>query len=81
MREEYGSKCSHRPSLKKTLFPLLSPFSPSYVFSYLRRMLPEETVNEVRRMSLLLDGTGAVFDVPVERVEEFTAGTWSHTSI
>lgn len=49
--------------------------SPTYAFNCLRKYLPEEYVNEVRRMNLTVDGTGAVFDVPSRSVEQFTAGT------
>lgn len=48
-------------------------YSPTYAFNCLRKYLPEETVNEVRRMNLTTDCTGAVFDVPSRSVEEFTA--------
>lgn len=38
---------------------------PGYVFGFLRRRIDnEETVNEVKRMTLTMDGKGAVFDVP-----------------
>lgn len=46
----------------------------SYAFNCLRKYLAEETVNEVRRMNLTVDGMGAVFDVPSRAVDEFTAG-------
>jgi ATP-dependent RNA helicase DDX21 len=44
---------------------------PGYVFSFLRRRLPEPLVEEVRRMTLTKDGLGAVFDVPSQHVAEF----------
>ncbi|WIA11486.1 hypothetical protein OEZ85_011599 [Tetradesmus obliquus] len=44
---------------------------PGYVFSFLRRRLPEPLVEEVRRMTLTKDGMGAVFDVPSQHVSEF----------
>ena len=38
---------------------------PGFVFSFLRRLLPDEdTVNEAKRMTLTTDGKGAVFDIP-----------------
>eukprot|EP00879_Flechtneria_rotunda_P025476 GHRR01027075.1.p1 GENE.GHRR01027075.1~~GHRR01027075.1.p1 ORF type:complete len:253 (+),score=96.28 GHRR01027075.1:171-929(+) len=46
---------------------------PGYVFSFLRRRLPEELVEEVRRMTLTKDGCGAVFDIPSQHVQEFLA--------
>eukprot|EP00899_Mesostigma_viride_P007406 jgi/Mesvir1/16667/Mv15069-RA.2 len=45
--------------------------TPSYVFSYLRRILPEGNLEEVRRMTLLEDSMGAVFDVPQALAQEF----------
>lgn len=45
-----------------------------YAFNCLRKYLPEETINEVRRMNLTVDGMGAVFDVPSRTVDEFIAG-------
>lgn len=47
---------------------LVSPYEvdkPGFVFSFLRRRITDEdTVNEVKRMTLTTDGKGAVFDVP-----------------
>ncbi|GHP03794.1 hypothetical protein PPROV_000254900 [Pycnococcus provasolii] len=43
----------------------------AYVWTALRRVLPENLVDNVRRVSLLKDGTGAVFDVPVDKVDAF----------
>ena len=38
---------------------------PGLVFSFLKKHMPsEETVEEVKRMSLTADGKSAVFDVP-----------------
>jgi ATP-dependent RNA helicase DDX21 len=46
--------------------------SPSYVWSYLRaRITDAVALDEVKRMSLLADGTGAVFDVPAEKQSLF----------
>ena len=46
--------------------------SPSYVWSYLRaRITDTVALDEVKRMSLLADGTGAVFDVPAEKQSLF----------
>eukprot|EP00898_Chlorokybus_atmophyticus_P002543 jgi/Chlat1/328/Chrsp1S00218 len=47
--------------------------TPTYVFSFLRRRLPEDAVNEVRRMNLLASGNGAAFDVPNRLVPDFLA--------
>ncbi|KAK9857176.1 hypothetical protein WJX84_009545 [Apatococcus fuscideae] len=46
-------------------------FKPGFVFNHLRQCLPEDQVEAVRRMTLTLDGTGAVFDVPSETVEDY----------
>ena len=46
---------------------------PGFVFSSLRRWLPDATVEEVKRLTLTADGKGAVFDVPTHLVEEFLA--------
>lgn len=45
--------------------------TPSYVWAYLKKRLPEETVSQLKRMTMLKDGTGAVFDVPTSLSEEF----------
>ena len=38
---------------------------PGLVFSFLKKYMPsEDTVEEVKRMSLTADGKSAVFDVP-----------------
>lgn len=47
--------------------------TPSYAFSILRRVIPEETIAGIKGMSLTADGTGAVFDVPNEHVDLFLA--------
>lgn len=45
---------------------------PGYVFGFLRRRLPDEnTVEEVKRMTLTADGMGAVFDVPTNLKDVF----------
>jgi ATP-dependent RNA helicase DDX21 len=64
---------SHDDSTTLMLKANTSMYSPTYAFNCLRKYLPEETVNEVRRMNLTVDGTGAVFDVPSRSVEQFTA--------
>ncbi|KAJ6294558.1 hypothetical protein OIU76_022608 [Salix suchowensis] len=48
-------------------------FSPSFAFSVLRRILPEDKVESVTGMSLTTDGNGAVFDVKKEDVDAFLA--------
>uniref|UniRef100_A0A6N2NDJ5 DEAD-box ATP-dependent RNA helicase 7 n=1 Tax=Salix viminalis TaxID=40686 RepID=A0A6N2NDJ5_SALVM len=48
-------------------------FSPSFAFSVLRRILPEDKVESVTGMSLTTDGNGAVFDVKKEYVDAFLA--------
>ena len=46
--------------------------SPTYVWSYLRaRITDTVALDDVKRMSLLADGTGAVFDVPAEKQSLF----------
>ena len=47
----------------------------SYVWTFLRRHLPEHKLNEVRGMTLTADGTGAVFDVPFSDAEEYVAAS------
>ena len=42
---------------------------PGFVFGYLKRNMSEETVEEVKRMSLTKDGNRAVFDVPSKLVK------------
>jgi ATP-dependent RNA helicase DDX21 len=42
----------------------------SYVFGALRRNLPEEVVESIRGMAITADGLGAVFDTPVENLEQ-----------
>lgn len=45
---------------------------PGFVFSFLRRNIPDEdTLNEVKRMTLTVDGKGAVFDVPHALKDQF----------
>ena len=44
-------------------------FKPGFVFNHLRQCVSEDQVEAVRRMTLTLDGTGAVFDVPSETVQ------------
>lgn len=53
---------------------------PGYVFSFLRRRLPEDLVEEVRRMTLTKDGMGAVFDVPSQHVSKFIAKCGSESA-
>ncbi|KAG0598099.1 hypothetical protein M758_12G046000 [Ceratodon purpureus] len=64
---------SHDDATTLMLKANTSMYSPTYAFNCLRKYLAEEFVNEVRRMNLTVDGTGAVFDVPSRSVEEFTA--------
>lgn len=42
---------------------------PGFVFSFLKRELPEEMVEEVKRMCMTADGKSAIFDVPSQNVE------------
>ena len=51
---------------------------PGFVFGFLKRLLPEETVEEVKRMSLTQDGTRAVFDVPSKLVQVGPAAPCHH---
>lgn len=51
------------------------------MWAYLKKRLPEETCAQVKRMTMLKDGTGAVFDVPTALAEEFIKlGTTSGAS-
>jgi ATP-dependent RNA helicase DDX21 len=46
---------------------------PGFVFSFLRKKVTdEEILNEVKRMTLTADGSGAVFDIPNKYVDMFT---------
>ena len=47
--------------------------TPTYVWNFLRARLAEELVSEVKRVMLLADGHGAVFDVPAAKVDDFLA--------
>lgn len=47
--------------------------SPGYVWNILKRHLDNDTVENVRRMSITADRNGAIFDVPSELVETFLA--------
>ncbi|TMW91747.1 hypothetical protein EJD97_013939 [Solanum chilense] len=49
-------------------------FSPSFVYSVLRRFLPEEKVESINGLTLTADGKGAVFDVAAEHLDEFLSG-------
>ena len=42
---------------------------PGFVFSHLKRHLPDEVVEEVKRLSLTADGKSAIFDVPSQHVK------------
>ena len=44
--------------------------SASFVFTQLRRLLPEEEVNDVTRMTLTKSGDGAVFDLPCKKADK-----------
>ncbi|KAI5563384.1 hypothetical protein POPTR_015G133400v4 [Populus trichocarpa] len=48
-------------------------YTPSFAFSVLRRILPEDKVESVTGMTLTTDGNGAVFDVKKEDVDAFLA--------
>ncbi|KAJ6971142.1 DEAD-box ATP-dependent RNA helicase 7-like [Populus alba x Populus x berolinensis] len=50
-----------------------SIYTPSFAFSVLRRILPEDKVESVTGMTLTTDGKGAVFDVKKEDVDTFLA--------
>lgn len=45
--------------------------APGFVWSLLKRRLDQDTVECIRRMSLLEDRRGAVFDVPSEHLDTF----------
>ncbi len=49
---------------------------PGYVFACLKRHLPDERVEEVKRMSMTADGRCAVFDVPAAYVEARPHAAW-----
>ena len=42
---------------------------PGYVFSCLKRHLPDALVEEIKRLAMTADGTSAIFDVPSQHVE------------
>jgi ATP-dependent RNA helicase DDX21 len=42
---------------------------PGFVFTSLKRHLPDEMVEEVKRMCLTADGKSAIFDVPSQHVQ------------
>eukprot|EP01026_Neomeris_dumetosa_P047663 TRINITY_DN409_c0_g1_i12.p1 TRINITY_DN409_c0_g1~~TRINITY_DN409_c0_g1_i12.p1 ORF type:complete len:525 (+),score=92.69 TRINITY_DN409_c0_g1_i12:58-1632(+) len=46
-----------------------------FVFSFLRKHIDEESVEELKRMSLTEDGQGAVFDVPAQKVDLFLSAS------
>jgi len=50
---------------------------PGYVFACLKRHLPDERVEEVKRMSMTADGRCAVFDVPAAYVEARPRAAWA----
>ena len=39
------------------------------MFTHLKRHLPDEVVEEVKRLSLTADGKSAIFDVPSQHVK------------
>ena len=45
----------------------------AYVWGALRRVLPQDLVDGIRRISLLKDGSGAVFDVPSAKADAILA--------
>ncbi|KAF5185755.1 Dead-box atp-dependent rna helicase, partial [Thalictrum thalictroides] len=49
-------------------------YSPSFIFSILKRFLPEEKVELVKGLTLTADARGAVFDVPSGDLDSFLAG-------
>ncbi|PIA49836.1 hypothetical protein AQUCO_01300524v1 [Aquilegia coerulea] len=49
-------------------------YSPSFIFSILKRFLPEEKVELVKGLTLTADARGAVFDVPSGDLDAFLAG-------
>lgn len=49
---------------------------PGYVFSSLKRHLPDALVEEAKRMSLTADGRCAVFDVPAANVKARAPACW-----
>ncbi|MCO5594073.1 hypothetical protein L7F22_048094 [Adiantum nelumboides] len=56
-------------------------YTPSYAFSSLKRLLPEDVVEKVKGMSLTMDGLGAVFDVPSDMLKTFLSAKASDLSI
>lgn len=50
----------------------------SFVYSVLRRFLPEEKVESINGLTLTADGKGAVFDVSAEDLDQFLAGIFLH---
>lgn len=56
-------------------------YTPSYAFSSLKRILPEDVVEKVKGMSLTTDGLGAVFDVPSDLLKTFLSAKAPDLSI
>ncbi|KAI5070432.1 hypothetical protein GOP47_0014775 [Adiantum capillus-veneris] len=56
-------------------------YTPSYAFSSLKRLLPEDVVEKVKGMSLTMDGLGAVFDVPSDLLNSFLSAKATDLSI
>ncbi|KAK9060936.1 hypothetical protein SSX86_018116 [Deinandra increscens subsp. villosa] len=50
-------------------------YTPSFAYGVLRRFLPEEKVESIQGLALTADQRGAVFDVAVEDLDTFLAGT------
>lgn len=56
------------------MFPLFLNFS--FAYGVLRRFLPEEKVESVRGLALTADQKYAVFDVVVDDLDTFLAGSF-----
>lgn len=44
---------------------------PGYVYHWLKKKLPEEDVELIKRVQITADGKGAVFDVPADKAQSF----------
>ncbi len=44
---------------------------PGYVYHWLKKKLPEEDVELIKRVQITADGKGAVFDVPADKAQGF----------
>ncbi|XP_021765236.1 DEAD-box ATP-dependent RNA helicase 7-like [Chenopodium quinoa] len=56
-------------------------YNPTFVYTMLKRFLPEQKANEVMGVALTADKRGAVFDVQADDLETFLVGSESATGV